>query len=166
MKKFTLIGLLSGAFLLGYGFSRFTMPVHVNPRVTGVGGIFFKAKDPAALKAWYEKNLGMRMVESGTNFEWHQGMDSTKKGFTLWAPFKETTKYFQPSDKQFMINYRVEGLAQLLVNLKAAGILPTDSVEKVSYGSFVHLMDPEGNKIELWEPNDVEYAKLATITTK
>lgn len=166
MKKFTLLCLLCSAFLLGYGFRHFTNPVHSGPRVTGIGGIFFKAKDPTALKAWYEKNLGMRMVQSGTNFEWHQGMDSTKKGFTLWAPFKETTKYFQPSEKQFMINYRVEGLAQLLLNLKAVGILPTDSIEKASYGSFVHLMDPEGNKIELWEPNDVEYAKLGTIVTK
>lgn len=166
MKKFTLLGLLCAAFLLGYGFSRFTSPANSGPRVTGIGGIFFKAKDPAALKTWYSKNLGIRMGAYGSNFEWYQGMDSTKKGFTIWAPFKETTKYFQPSEKQFMINYRVVGLTQLLVNLKAAGILPTDTVERVSYGSFVHLMDPEGNKIELWEPNDVEYAKLGTITTK
>jgi predicted enzyme related to lactoylglutathione lyase len=166
MKKFTLAALFIVTFLLGYGFSRLTAPVNTCPRVTGIGGIFFKAKDPAALKAWYSKNLGMRMVQSGTNFEWHQGTDSTKKGFTLWAPFKETTKYFQPSEKQFMINYRVEQLNQLLVNLKAAGILPTDTVETASYGKFVHLMDPEGTKIELWEPNDVEYAKLGTITSK
>jgi predicted enzyme related to lactoylglutathione lyase len=166
MKKFTLLGLLCAAFLLGYGFSRLTAPANTGPRVTGIGGIFFKAKNPAALKAWYEKNLGMRMVQSGTNFEWHQGTDSTKKGFTIWAPFRETTKYFQPSDKQFMINYRVEQLDALLARLKASGILPTDTVERVSYGAFVHLMDPEGNKIELWEPNDVEYAKMGTITTK
>lgn len=166
MKKLTLAALLIATFLLGYGFSRLTAPVNKGPRVTGIGGIFFKAKDPAALKAWYSKNLGMRMVQSGTNFEWRQGMDSTKKGFTLWAPFKETTKYFLPSEKQFMINYRVDQLDQLLANLKAAGISPTDSVETASYGKFVHLMDPEGNKIELWEPNDVEYAKLGTITSK
>ncbi|MDB5911060.1 MAG: Glyoxalase-like domain protein [Massilia sp.] len=166
MKKFTLMGLLCAAFLLGYGFSRLTNPVNSGPRVTGIGGIFFKAKDPAALKAWYSKNLGMRMGDYGSNFEWHQGMDSTKKGFTAWAPFKETTKYFQPSEKQFMINYRVEGLDQLLAQMKAAGILPTDSVAKTSYGNFVHLMDPEGNKIELWEPNDVEYAKPGSVTTK
>ncbi|MDB5288243.1 MAG: Glyoxalase-like domain protein [Mucilaginibacter sp.] len=166
MKKFTLIGLLCAAFLLGYGFSRVTNPVNSGPRVTGLGGIFFKVKDPAALKAWYGKNLGIRMGGYGSTFEWHQGMDSTKKGFTAWAPFKETTKYFQPSEKQFMINYRVEGLAQLLAQMKAAGILPVDSVEKTSYGNFVHLMDPEGNKIELWEPNDVEYAKMGTATTK
>jgi catechol 2,3-dioxygenase-like lactoylglutathione lyase family enzyme len=166
MKKFTLLGLLFAAFLLGFGFSRLTTPANTGPRVTGIGGIFFKAKDPAALRAWYEKNLGMRMVESGTNFEWHQGTDSTKKGFTLWVPFKETTKYFQPSDKQFMINYRVEQLDALLAKLKLAGILPVDSVDRVSYGNFVHLMDPEGNKIELWEPNDLEFAKMGTKTTK
>lgn len=166
MKKFTLIGLLCAAFLLGYGFSRLTGPVNNGPRVTGIGGIFFKAKDPAALKAWYSKNLGIRSGGYGSNFEWHQGLDSTKKGFTLWMPFKETTKYFQPSEKQFMINYRVEGLAQLLAQMKTAGILPVDSIEKTSYGNFVHLMDPEGNKIELWEPNDVEFAKMSTVTVK
>ena len=166
MKKLILAVLLLISFLLGYGVSRLSQPVNTGPRVTGIGGIFFKAKDPAALKAWYNKNLGLQMGEYGSNFEWHQGMDSTKKGFTLWAPFKETTKYFQPSDKQFMINYRVEGLNRLLANLKSAGILPTDSVEKASYGNFVHLMDPEGNKIELWEPNDVEYAKMGKLTTK
>ena len=166
MKKLSLVLLLVATFLLGYGFSKLTSMPNTGPRVTGVGGIFFKAKDPAALRTWYEKNLGIQMAQSGASFEWHQGMDSTKKGFTLWAPFKETTKYFQPSEKQFMINYRVEQLDALMVKLKAAGILPTDSVEKASYGSFVHLMDPEGNKIELWEPNDVEYARLATRTTK
>jgi predicted enzyme related to lactoylglutathione lyase len=147
MKKLTLIGLLCGAFLLGYGFSRIINHVNSGPRVTGIGGIFFKAKDPAALKAWYSKNLGIQIGGFGSNFEWHQGMDSTKKGFTIWAPFKETTKYFQPSEKQFMINYRVEGLDQLLANMKAAGILPVDSLQKTSYGNFIHLMDPEGNRI-------------------
>ncbi|MEO6633790.1 MAG: VOC family protein [Mucilaginibacter sp.] len=166
MKKLIVAVLLLVSFLLGYGFRGLGNRPNTGPRVTGIGGIFFKARDPAALKIWYEKNLGIRMVQTGTTFEWHQGADSTKKGFTAWAPFRETTKYFQPSDKQFMINYRVEGLDQLLVKMKAAGILPTDSVERVSYGSFVHLMDPEGNKIELWEPNDIEYAKMGTITTK
>ena len=166
MKKFTLICLLCAAFLLGYGFSRLTNPVNSGPRVTGIGGIFFKAKDPAALKAWYSKNLGITIGGFGSNFEWHQGMDSTKKGFTIWAPFKETTKYFQPSEKQFMIDYRVVGLDQLLANMKTAGILPVDSIQKTSYGNFVHMMDPEGNKIELWEPNDVEFAKMSTVTTK
>jgi predicted enzyme related to lactoylglutathione lyase len=166
MRKILLAASLLITFLLGYGFSRLTYNPPSGPRVTGIGGIFFKSKDPKALRAWYEKNLGMRMVQSGANFEWHQGVDSTKKGFTLWTPFRETTKYFSPSEKQFMINYRVEGLDALLANMKANGILPTDSIERVSYGSFVHLMDPEGNKIELWEPNDVEFAKMSSVTTK
>lgn len=166
MKKLTLLILLCAAFLLGYGFSRITNAVNSGPRVTGIGGIFFKAKDPAALKAWYSKNLGIRMSAYGSTFEWHQGMDSTKKGFTSWAPFKETTKYFLPSEKQFMINYRVAGLDQLLVQMKAAGITPVDSVERTSGGNFVHLMDPEGNKIELWEPNTVESVPPGSVTTK
>jgi predicted enzyme related to lactoylglutathione lyase len=166
MKKLTLAAMLTAAFLLGYGFSRLTHKTDDTPRITGIGGIFFKAKDPAALKAWYGKNLGLRIEQSGTNFEWRHAEDSTQKGFTLWAPFKETTKYFQPSDKQFMINYRVAHLDQLLINLKTAGILPVDSVQRASYGAFVHLMDPEGNKIELWEPNDVEYGKMTHVTTK
>jgi predicted enzyme related to lactoylglutathione lyase len=166
MKKFTLMGLLCAAFLLGYGFSRVTRPVNSGPRVTGIGGIFFKAKDPAALKAWYSKNLGIRMSAYGSTFEWRQGMDSTKKAFTSWAPFRETSKYFEPSEKQFMINYRVEGLDALLSQMKAGGILPVDSVQRTSGGNFVHLMDPEGNKIELWEPAGVENAPPGMVTTK
>jgi len=166
MKKFMLIGLLCAAFLLGYSFNRLTTAADSGPHVTGIGGIFFKAKDPAALRAWYSKNLGIRMGGYGATFEWRQGIDSTKKAFTAWAAFKETTKYFQPSEKQFMINYRVEGLDGLLARMKTAGILPADSVEKTGYGKFVHLMDPEGNKIELWEPNAVENAQPGAITTK
>jgi predicted enzyme related to lactoylglutathione lyase len=166
MKKLLLAAGLLGAFVLGYGFRDLTRSEKLGPRATGIGGIFFKAKDPKALKQWYAEYLGMRMVQSGTNFEWRQGVDSTKKGYTIWAPFKETTKYFQPSDKQFMINYRVEGLDALLAKMKQHGVLPVDSVQRSSYGSFVHVMDPEGNKIELWEPDDVGYAKLGGITSK
>ncbi len=129
-------------------------------KVTGIGGIFFKCKDPKILKEWYNKNLGLNIDQYGTNFEWRYTDNKDRKGFLLWAPFKETTKYFQPSEKDFMINYRVNNLNMLLKELQAAGINPVDTVETVSYGKFVHLMDPEGNKIELWEPNDVEYEKL------
>ena len=166
MKKSILAIVLIITFMLGYGFSRLTIPANMGPRVTGIGGVFFKAKDPAMLKAWYNKNLGIKAGQYGANFEWHQGMDSTKKGFTTWSLFKATTKYFLPSEKEFMINYRVEGLDELLAQMKLGGVMPIDTVQKVSYGKFVHLMDPEGNKIELWEPNDVEYAKMGTVTTK
>ncbi|MBS1774318.1 MAG: VOC family protein [Bacteroidetes bacterium] len=130
--------------------------------VTGIGGIFFKCKDTKAQKAWYDSCLGFSNHQYGTNFEWRQAGDSTKKGFTLWAPFKETTKYFE---KQFMINYRVGNMTALLASLKTKGILPLDSVQTDATGSFVHIMDPEGNRIELWEPNDVAYNKLGEGTT-
>lgn len=93
-------------------------------------------------------------------FEWYQGADSTKKGFTNWSPFQENTKYFEPSTKDFMINYRVENLTFLVEELRKNGVNILDSIETYDYGKFVHILDVEGNKIELWEPNDVEYEKL------
>ncbi|MFM7016682.1 MAG: VOC family protein [Bacteroidota bacterium] len=129
-------------------------------RVTGIGGVFFKSKNPKELRAWYKTNLGFHVNDYGAVFEWHQGADSTKKGFTQWSPFNETTKYFQPSTKEFMINYRVENLDQLMINLKKNKVEVVDSVESYEYGKFVHIMDLEGNKIELWEPNDMAYEKM------
>jgi predicted enzyme related to lactoylglutathione lyase len=128
-------------------------------RVTAIGGVFFKAADPEKLKDWYAKHLGLDTDQWGTNFEWRQADDGTRKGFTQWGPMKEQTKYFQPSEKQFMINYRVENLDRLLAQLKEEGITPVDHIDAQDYGKFVHLMDPEGNKIELWEPNDAAYDK-------
>jgi len=93
-------------------------------------------------------------------FEWRQGADSTKKGFTQWSPFKETTSYFGPSTKEFMINYRVDNLEALIDQLRRDSVIITDKIETVEYGKFVHIMDIEGNKIELWEPNDIEFEKL------
>ena len=129
-------------------------------KVTGIGGIFFKCKDPKTMRAWYEKHLGLNTNEYGAVFEWRQGADSTQKGFTTWSPFSETTKYFEPSQKEFMINYRVENLETLVEELKKEGVTITDAIESVEYGKFVHILDAEGNKIELWEPNDTEYEKL------
>ena len=129
-------------------------------KVTGIGGIFFKCKDPNKMKEWYEANLGLNTNQYGAVFEWHQGADSTKKGFTNWSPFKETTKYFDPSTKDFMINYRVENLEALVEELKKNGVTVLDTIETYDYGKFVHVLDVEGNKIELWEPDDIEYEKL------
>jgi predicted enzyme related to lactoylglutathione lyase len=129
-------------------------------RVTGIGGIFFKCKDPKKLREWYQTHLGLNTNQYGTVFQWYQGADSTKKGFSQWSPFKETTKYFEPSTKEYMINYRVEDLESLVVELKKEGVIITDTLQTVEYGKFVHIMDIEGNKIELWEPNDIVYEKL------
>ena len=129
-------------------------------RVTGIGGIFFKCKNPAQMRAWYQTHLGLNTNQYGAVFEWRQGEDTTQKGFTQWSPFSEKTKYFEPSTKDYMINYRVENLAALLEQFKKNGVIITDTVETASYGKFVHILDVEGNKIELWEPNDIEFEKL------
>lgn len=129
-------------------------------KVTGIGGIFFKCNNPKKMREWYAVNLGLNTNQYGAVFEWRQGADTVKKGFTQWSPFNEKTKYFEPSNKDFMINYRVDNLEALFGQLKKAGVVITDSIETVEYGKFVHIMDIEGNKIELWEPNDLEFEKL------
>ena len=121
-------------------------------RVTSIGGIFFKCNDPATLKKWYSKHLGLNTDDYGTNFEWRNAKDSSQKGFTLWGPFSNKTKYFDPSQKDFMINYGVEHLRGLVETLKKEGVHVLDEIQVFRYGSFVHVMDIEGNKIELWEP--------------
>lgn len=135
-------------------------------KVTGIGGIFFKCKDPGKMKEWYKAHLGFDTDQWGTNFEWRQGADSTKKGFTQWGPFAGTTKYFEPSTRDFMINYRVENLEALVEELKKEGVPIVDKIETLEYGKFVHILDVEGNKVELWEPNDIEYDKIVVGRTK
>ncbi len=135
-------------------------------RVTGVGGIFFKSEDPEKIKQWYEKHLGLQTDQWGTNFEWRQAEDSTKKGFTQWSPFSASTSYFEPSQKDYMINYRVQDLEWLVDQLEKEGVKVLDEIETHDYGKFVHILDPEGNKIELWEPNDEEYDKIVEGRTK
>lgn len=172
MKNKILLSLIIAiSFCLGFAFKSITVKesndVATLKRVTGIGGIFFKCKDPKKLKEWYKTHLGLNTDKYGTVFEWRQGADTTKKGFTQWSPFIETTKYFLPSTKEFMINYRVADMDGLLKELRKEGVTITDSVEKADYGKFVHILDLEGNKIELWEPNDIEYEKLGkTLNTK
>lgn len=136
------------------------MPSNPVPRVTGIGGIFFKCKNPQKVRDWYQQNLGLQTNQYGAVFEWWQGADSSQKGFSQWSPFSEKTQYFAPSTKDFMINYRVENIDALVDALRKNGVTITDSIEAFEYGKFVHIMDIEGNKIELWEPNDVEYEKM------
>lgn len=129
-------------------------------KVTGIGGIFFKCKDPKKMREWYSENLGLNTNDYGAVFEWWQGADSSKKGFSQWSPFSEKTKYFAPSTKDYMINYRVNNLEELVEEFKKNGVVIIDKIETVEYGKFVHIMDIEDNKIELWEPNDIEFEKL------
>ena len=135
-------------------------------KVTGIGGIFFKCKDPLKMKEWYNKNLGLRTDEYGTSFEWRQAENPEKRGFTQWSPFPDSTKYIEPSVKEFMINYRVENIEALVDELKKDGVNVLDEIESFEYGKFVHIMDIEGNKIELWEPDDSEFDKIVDGRTK
>ncbi|ELR73866.1 Glyoxalase/Bleomycin resistance protein/Dioxygenase family protein [Fulvivirga imtechensis AK7] len=125
-----------------------------NKKVTGVGGIFFKCKEPNQMREWYDKNLGLVTNEYGSLFEFRQSDDPEKKGYLQWSTFSENTTYFEPSEKDFMINYRVENIEALVDELKASGVTVLDDIETYEYGKFVHILDPENNKIELWEPVD------------
>jgi predicted enzyme related to lactoylglutathione lyase len=123
-------------------------------KVTGLGGVFFKSDDTKGMNDWYAKNLGLPTSTYGTTFEWRQADDPTKEGSTSWCTFPQDSKYFDPSTKPFMINYRVEDLAALLEELKKENVTIVDEVAEYDYGKFVHILDPEGNIIELWEPKD------------
>lgn len=129
-------------------------------KVTGIGGIFFKCHDPEKMKEWYGNNLGLVTNEYGSVFEFRRTDMPEKKGYTVWSPFEEKTTYFQPSEKEFMVNYRVENIEELLKELKESGVEVCDEIEEYEYGKFVHIMDPEGNKIELWEPVDQSFTDM------
>jgi predicted enzyme related to lactoylglutathione lyase len=128
-------------------------------RVTGIGGIFFKCADPKSQREWYSKHLGLDATEYGAIIEWREVDEPEKKGQTVWNPFKNETKYFEPSTKEFMINYRVENLVELLEELKKEGVTQVGELQVYDYGKFAHIMDPEGNKIELWEAIDDKLTK-------
>ncbi|MNL46488.1 Glyoxalase-like domain protein [compost metagenome] len=125
----------------------------LTPKVTGVGGIFFFSNDPSAMREWYEKNLGIVSSEYGTSFE-SRNMDNPEEVNTLqWCLFKQGSEYFAPSKKEFMINYRVQNIEGMVNKLKENGVTILDDIVTYDYGKFVHIMDAEGNKIELWEPS-------------
>ncbi len=146
--------MLATSFGVGFAFNSVLFKKTNNhmKRVTGIGGIFFKCHDPEKVKQWYKTHLGLNTDPYGTKFDWREEDDSTKKGYTLWTPFADKTKYFEPSSKDFMINYRVENLEALVEELKKEGVTILDKIETYDYGKFVHILDVEGNKIELFEP--------------
>ena len=123
-------------------------------KVTGIGGVFFKCDKPKEMNEWYAKNLGLPQTEYGTTFEWREDNNPAIKGSTSWCTFPQNTKYFEPSTKPFMINYRVENLVELVAELKKENVTIVDEIAEYDYGKFIHIMDPEGNIIELWEPKD------------
>jgi predicted enzyme related to lactoylglutathione lyase len=123
-------------------------------KVTGIGGVFFKSRDPKALKAWYAKSLGIPVDKYGHSFVWREDQNPEKRCLTQWSPMEESTDYYAPSEHDFMINYRVEHLDTLLKHLKSEGAEQVGEVQDFDYGRFAWVLDPEGRKIELWEPKD------------
>lgn len=123
-------------------------------KVRALGGIFFKCQDPLAQRQWYQHHLGLNTDEYGTSFAWRHFDNPEARGYSQWSPFPSDSTYFEGD---YLINYRVDDLDELLQSLKAAGVEIIGEVTVEDYGKFVHIRDPEGQRIELWEPNDTEY---------
>lgn len=122
-------------------------------QVRGIGGIFFKSEHPDALYAWYEKHLGIAaQPKVGAMFAWRRADDASKEEVTVWSVFPASTKYFEPSKAPFMLNYIVDDLDATLAELRAQGVAVDERVERSDYGNFGWVTDPDGNRIELWEP--------------
>lgn len=125
------------------------------PKVTGIGGIFFYSDNPAETKDWYSENLGLDINEWGSSsFESRNINKPDEINSLQWTPFKKEDEYFSPSKKDFMINYRVQNIEVFVKKLKENGVTILDSIATYDYGKFIHILDTEGNKIELWEPVD------------
>ena len=123
------------------------------PKVIGIGGILFKSKNPEKTKEWYQKNLGLPPDQWGTMFKSRDIDKPDQVNYLQWSPFDKKTDYFDPSKKEFMINYRVQNIEEFVKVLKDKEITVLDEItEYDGIGKFVHILDPEGNKIELWEP--------------
>lgn len=122
-------------------------------RVIGLGGIFFKSTDKKTLAEWYKKHLGLPVDNwGGVAFPWETLFHKNEKAYTIWSPFANDSSYFDPSDKPFMINFVVKDLSALLKTLRAEGVHVLDKTDENEFGKFGWIIDPEGNKIELWEP--------------
>jgi len=132
--------------------SKTKQPLDITPKVTGIGGIFFFTENLKETNAWYAKNLGLETNEWGSTFQTRNKNKPEEINTLQWSPFKKGSSYFAPSKKEFMINYTVQNIEALVNKLKENGVPVLDDIATYDYGKFVHIMDPEGNKIELWEP--------------
>lgn len=139
---------------------------NTTPKVTGIGGIFFFSDDTEKSKKWYSENLGLDTNEWGASFQSRNIDKSEEINYLQWSPFKKESNYFEPSKKEFMINYRVQNIEGLVEKLKTKGVNVLDAIESFDYGKFVHIMDDEGNKIELWEPVDQVFTDIDEKTDK
>lgn len=136
------------------------------PKIIGIGGVFFKAQFPEKLQNWYKKHLGLVLNPYGATFEMRHPKNPDKIKYIHWSVFPNDTEYFDPSKKSFMINYRVQEIEQLVKQLKQIGVTIIDKISTYPYGKFVHIIDPEGNAIELWEPKESFFDNLKVPTNK
>lgn len=123
-------------------------------RITGIGGVFFQCEDPNKMREWYAKNFGLTTDEYGALFEFRKATAPDEVAYLQWSTMSRDSDHFKPSKSPFMINYRVENIEALVEQLQTSGHKMLDEIAVYDYGKFVHLLDPEGNKIELWEPVD------------
>ncbi len=138
----------------------------LTPKVTGIGGIFFFSDNPKKSREWYAQNLGLKTNEWGSSFEFRNANNPQEINYLQWSPFEKGSDYFKPSKKEFMINYRVQNIEGLVNQLSQNGVTIVDEIVEYDYGKFVHIMDDEGNKIELWEPKDHVFTEMGGETTK
>lgn len=136
------------------------------PKITGIGGVFFKSKNPQDLKKWYNTNLGLVVDDFGAPFEFRNANKPDEVNYLNWDAFPDTTTYFNPSTKDFMINYRVQNIIGLVEKLKANNVTIVDEIASYEFGKFVHIIDSEGNNIELWEPVDSALSTFDRATNK
>jgi len=138
----------------------------ITPRVTGIGGIFFESENPSQMREWYGNNLGLAIDDYGSPFEFRNANNPNEINYLRWSVMEKESDYFAPSKKGFMINYRVQNIEALVKKLTENGTTILDEIETFEYGKFVHILDPEGNKIELWEPVDSILTQMGGKTTK
>ena len=148
-----------------------TLPLITNvqdsiPRVTGIGGIFFKGNHPDSLNDWYREQLGINTSEYGAPFEFRNANNPDELNYLIWSVHDSSTTYMDPSTAPFMINYRVQHIEKLVDKLKSNGVKIVDTLVEYPYGKFIHVLDPEGNILELWEPIDSVLTNMGGETTK
>ena len=136
------------------------------PRARAIGGVFFRSANPEETRNWYARHLGLAIDAYGTNFAWRHKDESDKAGYSQWSPFEADTDYFGDREQQFMINYRVENLDLLLEQFRKDGVEIVGDMQVEAFGRFVHIIDNDGRRVELWEPIDAEYEKILNGVTK
>ncbi|CAI8168140.1 MAG: Uncharacterised protein [Bacteroidota bacterium] len=137
-----------------------------DPKIIGIGGIFFKSIAPEKFKKWYAQHLGLVLNNYGATFEMRHLKEPKKAKYIHWSLLPNDTDYFHPSNKPFMINYRVQEIEKLVRKLKRMGVEIIDKITNFPYGKFVHILDPEGNAIELWEPKEDFFDTMGVPTNK